>query len=104
LTKVRHPSIIGLIRDPWEASMFVLMADRTEPDWSGTVGTETFENIEQAEQQMRRWARFGVDNHCSDPDRIWIADEDGTVLKIWDWRTRAPAEFANHGLTTREQT
>ena len=73
--------------------MFVLMADRTEPGWSGAVGTEIFDSIEQAEQMMRKWARFGVDNYCSDPSRIWIADETGMVLKIWDWRLRAAVDL-----------
>ena len=69
--------------------MYVLLADRSIPGWSGVVGSEAFENMEDAEKVMRRWARFGVDNHCTDPDNLWITAEDGEVLKVWDWRTRA---------------
>lgn len=68
--------------------MFVLLADRSIPGWSGVVGSEVFEKMEEAEVVMRRWARFGVDNHCTDPDNLWIASEDGQVLKVWDWRER----------------
>lgn len=81
--------------------MFVLLADRKDPDWSGIVGTEVFDKIEEAERMMRKWAKFGVDSYCSDPDRIWIASQDGQVLKIWDWRTSAPIVLPNQDLSSQ---
>ena len=81
--------------------MFVLLADRKDPNWSGIVGTEVFDNIEAAERTMRKWARFGVVGYCSDPDRIWIASQDGQVLKIWDWQTGAPTVLTNQDPTSQ---
>lgn len=69
--------------------MFILSADRSLPEWSGIVGRERFDTLAMAEAKMREWARFGVDGHCNDPDRLWISDEDGRVLRVWDWRRRA---------------
>lgn len=72
--------------------MFILCADRSLPEWSGIVGGERFDTLAMAEAKMREWARFGVDGHCNDPDHLWIIDEDGRVLKVWDWRQRTPIE------------
>ena len=70
--------------------MFILSADRTLPEWSGIVGQERFATLAEAEAKMRAWACFGVDGHCNDPDHLWITDDGGRVLRIWDWRQRAP--------------
>jgi hypothetical protein len=74
-----------------EATMYVLLADRTIPGWSGIVGCEEFESLDAAEQQMKKWARFGVDSYCNDPDNICIADETGQIVRVWDWRSSRPA-------------
>lgn len=80
--------------------MFILCADRTLPEWSGIVGRESFTTLAEAEAKMREWARYGVDGHCNDPDHLWITDDDGMVLKVWDWRRRAAvaAPKAEEGL------
>jgi hypothetical protein len=74
--------------------MFILCADRSLPGWSGIVGREQFDTLAEAEAKMREWARFGVDGHCNDPDHLWITDDRGEVLMVWDWRRRTPVEPA----------
>lgn len=73
--------------------MFHLAAGRSMPGWSGEVGHATFATLAEAEAQMRKWARFGVDAYCNDPDTLWITDDDGQVLKVWDWRSRQPVLY-----------
>lgn len=74
--------------------MFILYADRNLPEWSGIVGREAFRTLAEAEAKMHEWARFGVDGHCNDPDHLWITNENGSVLKVWDWRRRTAIEPA----------
>ena len=72
--------------------MLHLLAASSQPGWSGGVGRAEFETLAEAESVMRDWARFGVDAYCNDPDTIWIADDEGRVLKVWDWRQKQPVD------------
>lgn len=73
--------------------MFVLLAARTSGQWNGGVGREEFDTLEAAEIQMQSWARFGVDAYCNEPDLLWITDADERILKVWDWKARAPVAY-----------
>lgn len=71
-----------------EVGVFTLAAGRVQPGWSGEVARAEFSDLAEAEAQMRRWARFGVDAYCNDPDHLWIVNAGGEVVRVWDWRTR----------------
>lgn len=68
--------------------MFKLLAGSRMPGWTGQVAEETFETLNEAEDRMREWARFGVDGYCNDPDTIWVTDAEDHALKYWNWRTK----------------
>lgn len=73
--------------------MFILAAGQSAPGWTGEIGREAFETLEDAEAQMRHWARFGVDAYCNEPDVLWITDQQDRILKVWDWSAQAPVNY-----------
>ena len=69
---------------------YTLVAEVLSQAWSGEVARETFATLEEAEIKMTRWARFGVDDYCTDPDTLRIFDDHKTELVRWNWRERKP--------------
>ena len=53
------------------------------------VATRSFETLEEAENVMREWARFGVQNQCSEADLIYICDADRRLVRTWNWARKA---------------
>jgi hypothetical protein len=70
--------------------MFTLIAEVVSQSWSGEVARETFATLEDAERQMSRWARFGIDGYCTDVDLLRIVDGTATEIRRWNWRRRKP--------------
>lgn len=68
--------------------MYMLVAHHRAPEWQGEIARESHENLLEAEAKMMHWARFGVDSFCNIPSDIWIESQEGTLLRIWDWRAR----------------
>lgn len=64
--------------------MFTLVAASQKPILDGVVATRQYETIAEAEDEMRNWARFGVENQCNEADAIYICDRDGKLVRIWD--------------------
>ena len=64
--------------------MFTLVAASRKPILDGVVSTRTFDSLEEAEKVMRQWARFGVENQCSEADLIYICDADRNLVRTWN--------------------
>lgn len=69
--------------------MFTLVAASRKPILNGIVATRAFATIEEAEELMREWARFGVDNQCNEADLIYICDASSALVRRWDWAKKA---------------
>jgi hypothetical protein len=74
--------------------MYVLVAGLRSRGFAGEVGRAEHATFAGAAAQMAHWARFGVDNLCTDPDEILIHDSASGRLWRWNWQTRAPEETA----------
>lgn len=74
--------------------MYQLVANVDSPDWMGEVARESFASIKEAEQTMAKWAKYGIDDYCNEPDTLHIVDAAGVEVRCWDWRLKrslAPA-------------
>jgi hypothetical protein len=69
--------------------VYTLVAATRKPILDGVVATRTFETIEEAEEVMRTWARFGVDNQCNEADALYICDSNRTLVRRWDRAKKA---------------
>ena len=68
--------------------MYVLIAQVATAEWSGEIGRAEFASLEDAEKEMTRWAKFGVDSYCNEADHIRIFGKDMVELRRWNWRSR----------------
>lgn len=67
---------------------YQLVAEMRSPAWSGEIGRKPFSTIEDAEKEMARWARFGVDCYCNEADSLRILDGGGVEIRRWNWRRK----------------
>ncbi len=70
--------------------MFTLVAATKKPVLDGIVATRRYETQAAAEEEMRNWARFGVENQCNEADAIYICDARGALVSRWDYRLKRP--------------
>ena len=80
--------------------MYILVAAAAMPQWSGEIGREFFDTLAEAEKEMERWARFGVDGYCNEADRISIFDDRSVELRRWNWAHRRPETVASDEIPT----
>lgn len=70
--------------------MFKLVAEAYNKQYKGVVSSKSFETVEEAEAQMRKWARFGVDNLCDEADSLCIYDDKDALVSTWSRRQKRP--------------
>lgn len=64
--------------------MFTLVAASRKPILDGIVATKTFPSLSEAEETMRKWARYGIENQCNEADAIYICDKNSNLVRVWD--------------------
>ena len=87
---IKHAGNHGQPDVKGRAMAYTLVAEVMSQAWSGEVARETFATIDEAEKRMARWARFGVDDYCTDPDAIRILDDQDREISHWSWRQKQP--------------
>ncbi|MDE0113844.1 MAG: hypothetical protein OXI87_02190 [Albidovulum sp.] len=94
---------MGKTPDPDEGRVYVLIALAATPQWSGEIGREFFDTLEEAETEMKQWAQFGVDGYCNEADRISIFNDRLVELRRWNWATRKSESIAA-GMSKKERS
>lgn len=69
---------------------YTLVAVVTNAQTAGEMDTATFDRIEDAEERMARWAKYGVEGQCDEPAELAIFDSEDQLVRQWHWRRGRP--------------
>ena len=68
--------------------LFTLLAFADRPHWQGEIARRSFATQDEAEIEMTKWARFGIDATCNEADELVVLDADAQPVLRWNWGGR----------------